>query len=219
MKKMTYEQIRPTLGTFDLVLFHGTGCISFLVGLFSWRYTHCGTIVKCSQEMLDFTYKRLKQPVLKLDTYEKMKVIGRSSGGVLMVFESTTLNNIKGVQLNLLSDEIKNYKGRISIRHLTTERTPARLEKFYKFISRTLGLPYEKHPLELLGAAIKLGEKKPDDSDYFCSELTADGYQETNLLPSDPPSNKYMPDDLREGRIMDRLLPVDAVLGSEIRIK
>ncbi len=266
MSKIPYSIIRPDLDTFDRVLFHGKGFFSFIISLFSWKYTHIGMVVKCSESLFGkFLQSHHVSASLK-DWGQWLRVLCEKGcplsdrhDGVLMIFESTIEDcshcngtgkiytdiedisrcacelrveftyhvcphckgsgKIKGVQLNLLSDRIANYKGSVSFRRFLGDRTESNLKQCYDFISKTLGLPYEKHPLELLGAAIKIGAKQPDESDYFCEELIDKLYQLCDFMLLDPPANKYMPDDNIEGRLVDKNLIPPARLDVEIRVK
>lgn len=258
MSKIPYQVIRPDLDTFDRVLFHGKGFFSFIISLFSWKYTHIGMVVKCSQEILQRLFEDGTLMNFSTEKYLSTTPIYRNDG-VLMCFESTIEDcshckgsgkiytdikdisrcacemrveftyhvcphckgsgKLKGVQLNLLSDRIATYKGSVSFRRFLGERTESNLKRCYDFISKTLGLPYEKHPLELLGAAIKLGPKQPDESDYFCEELVDKLYQLCDFMLLDPPANKYMPDDNIQGRLVDKNLIPPARLDIEIQVK
>jgi len=204
---MKYLDIRDHFDNLDVVLFHGTGFISDLVGLFSKHYTHVGTVVRCSAKDLDILLsKNLISNTLSADC--------RGKSDVLMLFESTVINGKKGVQLNLLSESIAKYKGKVAVRHLDTDRR-LNVKNYYKFISESLGKPYESHPLELLGCAVESGISIEDDSDFFCSELSARSYQKVKLLPPQPIANKYKPDDFMYGGVVDSRL-INATLELEI---
>jgi hypothetical protein len=213
--KTDYDKMRPLLDTFDVVLFKGKGLWSFLIGLFSKKYTHVGLIWKCSQSELE-QIKQNEKLVWRIKWKQHFEPYARRDG-VILVFESTLLNGVKGVQLNLLSEHIKNYNGSISLRQFIHDRTDKERKTFADFISKTLGLPYEKDPLELLGGAVKFGPEKSDEDDYFCSELNAKAYQLCKFLPEKPCANKYAPEDFGNGKISDNLIA--GAFGEIFRIK
>jgi len=212
---MTYSQIRPLLDTFDIVLFQGAGFVSWLIGLFCNKWSHVGLIAKCEQRQLEKL--RTDKDVMWKIKWRTMWTYELRNDGTLMLFESAIIDGVNGVQLTLLSDRIKNYKGKVFIRAFIHERTEAELKKFNDFISKTLKTPYEKHVLELLGMAIKIGKKQEDTTDFACSELDTEAFQELGFLPQEPPSNKYSPADFANGMVSKNLKV--GTLGDVIRIK
>lgn len=195
MLQSTYERIRPSLQTGDIVLFRGEGIISSVIrwfcSLISHKYTkysHIGTIVCDSDHIL--------------------------------VFESTSIRGgVKGVRLTALSDVLANYDGRITIRRLHFNRTTELLHGLAQFISNNIGKPYERHLIELIEASTKLGFAHVDKSDFFCSELVAAVYQLWGLLGLSPDASKYSPEDFCYGGLVDSKLKKPAFLGAEILIK
>jgi hypothetical protein len=214
---MTYSQIRPLLDTFDIVLFQGSGFVSWLIGLFCNKWSHVGLIVKCEQETMNDTFKMTNGICRGKITLQYCKTLPyKRTNGVLMLFESAIIGGVNGVQLSLLSDRIRNYNGKVFIRSFMHERTETEIKKFNDFISKTLKTPYEKHILELLGMAIKIGKKQEDTTDFACSELNAEAFQELGFLPQEPPSNKYSPADFANGMVSNNLKV--GTLGDVIRI-
>ena len=95
----TYNQVRKSLKTGDIVLFSGKGGISDWIKLFTGGlWSHIGMVLQLPQ------------------------------GDMVLIWESTTLNNIadfetgtarKGVQLVPLSERIQSYDGGVAIRRLS----------------------------------------------------------------------------------------------------
>jgi hypothetical protein len=219
--EFTYEQIRPTLNTFDQVLFRGADLVSDIVEIGSPIYSHCGTVIKTTQEMLLYL---VEKNLLKQQVYAEMAKSGTEiyerEDGVLMVFESTLLNNLnnqKGVQLNLLSDRIAKYDGTVTIRRFIHDRTDEERKILSDFINSVYGLPYETDILELLGCILKFGPNIEDLTSWFCSELNAMSLQRENFLPPKPLADRYNPSDFAPGGLVDKNLLVGS-FDDEIKI-
>ncbi|WGV98849.1 hypothetical protein QF117_10525 [Vibrio sp. YMD68] len=187
--KARYSDIRSTLRTGDIVLFSGKGIVSTGIkrgqallarfmgnrGEKNWKWSHIGI-------------------VLKLPAYD-----------TVMLWESTTLSNIrcvelgrqhKGVQLVPLSERIASYDGEVCIRQLTSDIPELqRIVALSGLREKLKGAPYEKSTWQLIKSAYKgpFGRNKKDLSSVFCSELVAEAYQELGLLCRTPPSNEYSP--------------------------
>lgn len=174
---MLYSEIRKDLATGDIVLFRGKGLASLIIRWF------------CSLCRLKFTM------------YSHIGIVVRERTRILL-FEAT----LEGVYPVSLSAAIKNYGGRVYIRQLKGLRTLKMLGDLRVFMHETLGLPYEKDLLELIGAATPLHIGNADYADFFCSELVSRCYQLWGLLQYIPIAKEYCPDDYRLGGVVDRRL-------------
>ena len=196
-----YETVRKKIKTGDLVLFSGKGGISHGIKLVTnSKWSHIGMALKLSES------------------------------GAIFLWESTTLSNLKdaidgkskrGVQLVLLSDRLRTYKGKKSVRHLKYTIKEKEYLKLMRFREKVKNRPYEKSKLELIKAAYDgpLGHNEEDLSSLFCSELVAEAYQQIGLLKSPPkglPSNEYTPKDFTEDKGL--VLEKGATLGAEIKL-
>ncbi len=177
LRTVTYEQIRPDLATGDLVLFSGKGGFSAGIKWFTRsRWSHVGMILV----------------IPEWDT--------------VLLWESTTLSSLKdvesntarrGVQLVSFSDRLRNYGGEVAVRRLRIDRTDRMQQALSSFRNEVRDRPYEEDTVELIKAAYDgpFGDNTEDLSSLFCSELVAESYQRMGLLPNDPPSNEYVPND------------------------
>ena len=174
----SYESIRPLLKTGDLVLFSGKGGISEGIKWFTGsRWSHIGVVMRLPDQF-----------------------------DAVLLWESTTLGTAadvfsgrieKGVMLVPLSARLRNYRGEVAVRMLSVQdrspviRAASVVREKYK---RT---PYERNYWELFRSAYDglFGQNRRDTSSLFCSEAVAELYQAAALLPGDPPSNEYTPED------------------------
>jgi len=177
---MKYSDIRESLNTGDIVLFSGNGYISTIIQrLDQSKWSHVGIL-------------------LKFDQYDS-----------LLLFESTTLSNlkdvktnsfIKGVQTVPFSQRLTSYDGEIAIRKLVLlnedicDRNKIN-EVLMKFRYEVNGRPYEQNRFELIKSLYDgpFGLNAENLSSIFCSELVAECYQRIGLLDEDIPSNEYVP--------------------------
>ncbi|WP_193164737.1 YiiX/YebB-like N1pC/P60 family cysteine hydrolase [Microbulbifer hainanensis] len=199
----SYNSLRETLKTGDIVIFSGKSAISNIIKLFSGgKWSHVGM-------------------VLRLKEFDN----------AVLLWESTKLNNIpdietlaatKGVQLVPLSQRVVTYEGEIKVRQLNKvigQKMQNKLAECRKQLSRR---PYERSEIELLKAAydgIGGASSGEDLSSLFCSELVAEAYQAMGLLPEYPhglPSNEYTPMDFSSRRSLK--LAEGYELGLEITI-
>ena len=174
---VSYDMIRPTLGTGDIILFSGRGIIPTVI---KW-----GTRSKWSHVAM----------VLKLAEFD-----------AIMCWESTTLSKVKdavdgvakkGVQIVPLSERIATYDGGIAIRRLKVERTMTMLNRLKEFRHEVRNRPFEKDTIELVKSAYDgpFGHNVEDLSSIFCSELIAESHQRMSMLGEDKSSNEYTPKD------------------------
>jgi hypothetical protein len=146
-------------------------------------------------DLILFQGSGLISGLIRLLTWSKISHVGIAYQWCddMFIWESIVGLNGDGVQISLLSQKIKKYRGKIWIRRLACNRN----SRFYRIISDfreyTKHKKYERSILELLGS-IMPWRNKPNSMYYFCSELIADLYQKWGLMNEKPP-NEYTPSD------------------------
>lgn len=200
----TYDDVRDNLDTGDIVLFSGKGLISMglkIGALCSW--SHVAMVVRVREPDVALLYQTT--PVCKAKDF----------------FEGTLKN---GVQINVMSEAVNGYNGKVAVRHLSVARTNEMLNALSRFRQEVKDRPYEEHIIQMVKAVWEgpLGHVEEDLSSLFCSELVAEAYQRMGLLPSNKcggsPCTEYTPKDFSsEGGNIELLL--DATLGEEMVIK
>ncbi len=201
---MSYNEIRDRLDTGDIVLFSGKGLISMglqIGSLCSW--SHVAIVVKVKDPDVILLYQ--STPVCKAKDFlaDKPK---------------------QGVQINLLSQAIESYKGKVAVRLLNVDRTDEMLKNLNEFRSEMKGRPYEKRIMDMVKAVWDgpFGHVEEDLSSLFCSELVAEAYQRMGLLTPDEQGGKasaeYTPKNFSiQGGGLELLL--GATLEDEIVVK
>ena len=200
----TYDDVRNNLDTGDIVLFSGKGLISMglkIGALCIW--SHVAMVVRVREPDVALLYQ--STPVCKAKDF---------MDGVLK----------NGVQINVMSEAVKTYNGKVAIRHLSVARTPEMLSGLSRFRQEVKNRPYEARIIDMVKAVWDgpLGHVDEDLSSLFCSELVAEAYQHMGLLPSNESggkeSSEYTPKNFsEEGDHLD--LPLGASLGEEIVIR
>lgn len=178
-----YDKFRDRILTGDIILFSGKGNISASIKwLTKSKWSHVGLAIKI--ESLDL--------VLCLESTTLVDVPD---------FEKGT--PIKGVQITNLSDRLNKYDGQVAARSLVDVKRDIMFYRILEdFKTENRNKPYEQNYIELFKSAYDgpFGGNKEDLSSLFCSELVAELYQRWGLLPEQPASNEYTPNDFSEGK-------------------
>lgn len=181
---LPYADIRDELDTGDLVLFSGSGPYSRVIQTATLSpWSHVG-MVYCLPPDCVFLWEAVVTSTWK-DFFRGDGLKG-------------------GVRMQLLSDRLRDYRGcEVAVRRLLKfPRTPAVYQNLSTFRRATKQAPYERHVPELLKSVYDgpWGRNHEDLSDFFCSELVAETYQNLGLLDEAKPSNEYVPADFSSVR-------------------
>lgn len=199
---MTYEEIRPSLDTGDVVLMGGRGIVSTVIkAITASPYSHVGMIV------------RMPDP-----------------SSPVFIFESTIMSTAKdvdagevlaGVSMVTASGRLDGFEGEIRIRQLLGSASPARrYDVAMSLRSELRGRPYQQIGMgELFKSAYDgpFGHNFQDLSSVFCSELVGEYLKRLGALPDTLPSNELTPADFQQNRLIDRMVP--NLFGPEIIIE
>ncbi len=175
MMEVKYNKIRKNLHTGDKVLFQGRGMISWII-----RF---------------LTFMKL---------WSHIGVIIRMDNNVFILESTSLAKGKKGVQIDFFTNVLARYKGIIGVRRVMGMKKDCHIVAVYKQLrDELLGKKYEKKILQLLGACMPWQNKR-DLSYVFCSELVAEGDIRLGLLPDNPPSNEYTPNDYAKGGVVEK---------------
>ncbi len=159
----SYNKIRSSLNTGDIVLFSGTTPFSTMIRLYNnSKWSHVGMI-------------------LNLKEYDYVTLWESTPSSKLKDLDTDRKN--KGVQLVPLSLKVKNYiesGGEIAIRQLqNVQFSKNDINELMKLRRQLSGVKYEKNLVELLNATYKgpFGYDEEDLASIFCSEMVAGVYQ------------------------------------------
>lgn len=182
-----YDEIKDTLKTGDLILFHGMAISSKIDELLTEsEWSHIGMVIRPED-------------------------IGINASERLLLWESNTLVNLQDVELNeskigpmlvdlqqrLITDVQDKKDNKFKIRYNTCDITKEMLEKLKLFIKEVHSDTFPKTDLDLRTELFegRILDKAVYNGDYFCSKLIADTYIHINLLTTKYPPNSYEPKD------------------------
>ena len=195
--KVPYEEIRPKLQTGAEVLCGGKGFFSFIIKLVTWSWvSHVGKI------FVDVS-------------------------GCVWIWHSTSLGKGKsGPQREQFRTFLKRYRGRVEVRLLSQVgeepryRSPSFRRTYLDTIKEFKDKEYENNMLELAGSAMPW-KNKPNLASIFCSEMTAEIDQRTDVLDyiKAYPANEYMPKDSLPGGKKDETLSSNWKYSLSYRLK
>lgn len=189
----TYEEIRPTLKTGDLVFFSGKSKISALIKMVtrsSWSHIGMVYVMPYDQNSVHGEQDNANNFVGLFESAKSGKRWDRLTG-----------TSRVGVRIVSLSNRIQTYSGsKIGIRRLEHFKdTGPDYTELQELKNELRGRKYEQSTLELFNAVMDIWEpldgNEEDLSSIFCSELVAEAYQRMGLLENEPPSNEYTPAD------------------------
>ena len=171
-----YDEIRADLSTGDIVLFSGRSFGSRLIQRATrCRWSHVAMAVRVPE-------------------YDFVCLWESTTGGQVEDLRSGRVR--RGVQLVPMSERVRQYEGRIAVRHRAGGPRVYTPKVIAELRAELRGRPYEESMIDLACAALEGSHGGEEDlSSLFCSELVAEAYQRLGLLPDDPPSDTYTPAD------------------------
>lgn len=189
-----FDEIRDTLRTGDLILFHGMSRNSKLNELLTDSpWSHVGMVIRPED-------------------------IGIKSSARLLLWESNTLVNLKDVELNeakigpmlvdlqqrLITDLEDKKDNLFKVRFNTCDISQEMLEKLKLFIKAVHMDTFPKTDFDLRKEFFEgvFLNKEVNNGDYFCSKLIADTYIHMGILTSKYPSNSYGPKDFSSAGVL-----------------
>jgi len=201
-RTVPYAEIRDTLMTGDIVLFHGLGWESDIIEVVELsQWTHVAMVFRAPE--IDYPLIWESTPLQFIED----KAIHIKKAGARLV----SLDERLAVAVE------KRLYGRFAVRRLEVVRTEDMIETLKKFISGKVHLlPFPsdwKMMIEFLRGRL-LMEEKPRTYNVYCAELVAETYKQMGLLSHEVPSNSFLPKDFSSK--MKLTLLKDAKLGEEI---
>lgn len=171
----SYRNLRSRLRTGDVVLYSGSGLVSWLIKK--------GQALSHPDEAAQWSHSGI---VLRL-------------GDTVMVFEANGYSEKddspgavqEGVSCMSLSDRILRYEGSVAIRCLTDTYPSEAYAMVEQRMKQFRGVAYERDYSELMLSAF--GQSSGEDlTNLFCSELVAECLEPLGVLPIRP-SNSFSP--------------------------
>lgn len=185
---VTYNSIRDTLNTGDIVLFSSVCAAGAAIKVIGrQQFSHSALVLKPKGSDILMVWESCRNFVGKVDL-GSCQIMG-------------------GTQILPLKHKIfSGYNDEVAIRRLV-DLTEKEREKVHDTImaltKKREGVKYQENLFEMVKAAydsfdefFSIFKNEEDISTLFCSELVANAYQEAGLLGDEKPSNEYSPDEL-----------------------
>jgi hypothetical protein len=156
IKLRYYGKHRGSIKTGDIILFSGTGLVSWIIKKATrTEYTHVGYVLAVPEK------------------------------DVICLFHSTAFGLfkwLKGPQMTFLSHELMARKGKAWVRHLRAPLTEEQTSVLWK-CREYVGRPYETSIIDLLLTAMGWWRKKnTGDLAIYCSELVKMAFEKARML-------------------------------------
>ena len=177
-----YENVRSSIQTGDIVLFHGLDLESEIIEFVEHSmWSHVGMVVR--MPCLDYPLLWESTPL----HYLTDPLLHKTKSGPRLV----SLDDRLVVSLN------KGFYNRFMVRRLEVKRSKDMLNALSDLISEVhlLTFPTEWVVLKDFLEGRLLKSAPGVRRSFYCSELVAETYMRMGLLPKTPPSNAYLPKD------------------------
>ena len=183
-KTVTWQQLKPTIETGDIILFSGQSVLSTAIkvaeGMSHW--SHCAMFY-VDKDGNVYIWESTN-PDGQRDVFNQTL-----NGGVRLLLAETALRFYLDSAANVEIITRQLFINRKYIGHGLVDPV-SRLPELWKLITATEPLPYEKDLVELARVelpVLQLLYAWHSQDSYFCSELIAQAYMALGLLPDKPP--------------------------------
>lgn len=199
IREIAYNDVKDSLKTGDLVLFHGVETTSRLIELIEWSFwSHVGMVVLPGDIGL---------------TCEEPLFWESTASGDGIVDYLTGKPKESGPMLVSLRDRIQvdlkqHYDTHFLVKYLNRSLKQHELEQLRAFIyaAHDRGFPTAENALKYYVEGRTLNKPSPD-TEVFCSELTAETFVKMGFLSAEYVPNGYCPDDFNKGDNLPSLQP------------
>lgn len=208
IREIAYNEIKRSLKTGDLILFHGVETVSKLIELVEWSFwSHIGMVVLPGD--------------IGLEGEEPLFWEATASGdGIMDVLTGKPKES--GPMLIPLAERIQvdlkqRYDTHFQVKYFNRSLTQSELQQLKRFIDQAhgRGFPTAEKLLTYYMEGRSFNMPAPD-TDAFCSELTAETFMAMGLLSSAYVPNGYAPDDFYKGNNLPLLQPIYWIDGARL---
>lgn len=208
IREIAYNDVKDSLKTGDLILFHGIQTTSKLIELIEWSYwSHVGMVVLPKD--IGMT---VEEPLFWEST--------ASGDGLTDYLTGKPKEN--GPMLVSLHDRIQvdvnqSYDTHFLVKYLNRSLKQPELEQLKEFIYKVhdRGFPTAENVLKYYIDGRSFNKPAPD-TEVFCSELTAETFMAMGFISTEYVPNGYCPDDFNKGDNMPSLQPFHFTDGARL---
>ena len=198
-----YKELRDYIQPFDLISFSGKGHVSNIIkGFTDSDISHVAIVYKIQDEEtnihLDNLTREDEKALISDDLYDKERVLIIESTSLVTLPDKIHGEYIKGVQIQALSERIKDYDGQVYWHKLRNTISEARQAFMYMWLTNRHRKRIQYDTIGAVQSAIDIWdyilESKPDYEKLFCSEMVAKAYEIAGLFIGNP--SEQTPDDV-----------------------
>ena len=208
IREIGYDEVKDSLKTGDIVLFHGVETVSKLIELIEWSFwSHVGVVVL--PEDIGLTGQ---EPFFWEAT--------ASGDGIVDVLTGKPKES--GPMLVSLRERIRvdlkqHYDTHFQVKYLNRPLKQQELQQLKDFIYKAhdRGFPTAENLLKYYMEGKYLNIPAPDTV-AFCSELTAETFMAMGFISTKYVPNGYCPDDFNKGDNLPSLQPFYFVGGARL---
>jgi len=208
-REISYNQVKGSLKTGDLILFHGIQQVSQLIEIIEWSvWSHIGVVVLPKDIGMSGEEPLFWESTSSSDGIEDV-IIGKpkESGPML-------LSLAERIQVDL----DKQYDTHFKVKYLNRSLTQLELQQLKDFIYKAhdRGFPTTENLLKYYIEGKYFNVSAPD-TDVFCSQLTAETFMEMGFISTKYVPNGYCPDDFNKCDNMPSLQPFYFTDGARLK--
>lgn len=208
IREIAYNDVKDSLKTGDLILFHGIETTSKLIELIEWSFwSHVGMVVLPRD--------------IGLPGDEPLFWESTASGDGITDYISGKPKE-KGPMLVSLRERIQvdlnqHYDTHFQVMYLNRSLSQQELEKLKDFMYKVhdRGFPSAENALKYYVEGRGFNVPAPD-ADVFCSELTAETFMTMGFISTEYVPNGYCPDDFNKGDNLPSLQPFYFCTGARL---
>ena len=208
-REIAYSEIKNSLKTGDLMMFHGVEFSSKLIELIEWSYwSHVGMVVIPEDIGLTGKEPLILEATSSGDGIEDVINKAPKEGGVMLI----------SLEERLKVDIDNQYDTHFKVKYINRALDDTEIEKLKTFIyeAHDKVFPDDKELLTFYIEGRHYNKPMPDNM-AFCSQLVAEAYMALDLLSKQYVSNGYCPNDFNEDKELPILKPFYLLDGARLK--
>ncbi|GAU78761.1 hypothetical protein [Fusibacter sp. 3D3] len=209
VREISYSDIKGSLKTGDLMLFHGEEPSSKLIEIIEWSYwSHVGMVIIPEDIGLTGKEPLILEATSSGDGIEDVINKAPKEGGVMLISLEERLN----------VDISNRYDTHFKVKYINRTLNVVELEQLKAFIyeAHDKKFPNDKELFKYYLEGRHYNEPMPDNM-AFCSQLVAETFMALGLLSKRYVSNGYCPNDFNEDKDLPILKPFYILDGARLK--
>jgi len=209
IREIEYSEVKKSLKTGDLVLFHGVETVSKLIELVEWSFwSHVGMVILPKDIGLEGNDPLFWEATASGDGINDVLLGKPKENGPMLVPLS------QRIQVDLDKQYDTHFKVMYLGRALSDDEKKALKE--FVYMAHEWGFPTSTELLKYYMEGRQANIASPENK-VFCSQLVADTYMRMGFLSEKYVSNGYCPDDFNKCDNLPSLQPFYFIEGARLK--